>query len=119
MDEETKQLIIGMAKDIGTLKSDVGSLKSDVGSLKSDVGSLKSDVGSLAFRIDSIQFDLNCFREETDVNFSLVHDESGRLEEHIDGFAKQSIRFDTENAATRSRQDRMEERLDRLERKIR
>ncbi len=141
MDAETKQLIISTAKnveilisDVSELKSDVSELKSDVSELKSDVSELKSDVGimkteidtlqsdgkivkdtvhHMSHQIDFLQFDLSAFRKETDVNFTLVRGEFTRLENHLDGFACSSKRFDVEDAAMRHRQDRLEKKLNR------
>src|SRR3989339_1167178 len=103
MDEETKQLIIGMAKDIGTLKSDVGSLKSDVGTLKSDVGTLKFKVEGLDYRFDSLQFDLNSMRGEMETGFAIVHEQFEELTNHIDGLVKKNIPFGPEGGGPPAR----------------
>lgn len=123
MDEETKQLIIGMARNIGTLKSDVGSLKSDVAEIKqefgSDIRSLKSEVANMSFRMDSLQFDLSAFRDETDLNFSIVKDQFNEMEIRFDDDVRRTLRTENGDAAMMSRQDRLEARVTILERKMR
>lgn len=136
MDEETKQLIYQIARDVGTLTSDVTSLKSDVSTLKSDVSTLKSDVSTLksdvstlksdvstlkddvktlTLRSDVLEFNLDEMHADMDLGFSLANDSFERLTRHIDGFAAQSLRMDQELAAGLHRDDRLEERILRLE----
>jgi outer membrane murein-binding lipoprotein Lpp len=114
-----------LKSDVGTLKSDVGTLKSDVGTLKSDVGTLKSDVAglntrfdSLDYKFDCLQFDVRGLRDEMETGFAIVNDQFGEMLRHIDGLVRSDLRLDTEDVALRSRQDRLEERVMRLERKI-
>ena len=115
MDEETKQLIYQIARDVGTLTSDVTSLKSDVSTLKSDVSTLKDDVKTLTLRSDVLEFNLDEMHADMDLGFSLANDSFERLTRHIDGFAAQSLRMDQELAAGLHRDDRLEERILRLE----
>ena len=124
MDEETKQLIVQTAKnvevlmlDVGTLKSDVSELKSDVSELKSDVSILKGDVKTLTLRADVMDFKFDEMHADMDLGFSLANDSFETLTRHIDGFAAQSVRFVQENAAAMRRDDRMEERILKLEQK--
>ena len=122
MDEETKQLIFQTAKnvetrmvDVGTLKSDVSTLKSDVSTLKSDVSTLKSDVKTLTLRSDVLEFNIDEMHSDMDLGFSLANDSFEKLTRHIDGFAAQSLRMDQELAAGLHRDDRLEDRILRLE----
>lgn len=87
MDEETKQLIQQMAKDVSTL----------------------------ALRADEMDFKLDEMHADMDLGFSLANDSFEKLTRHIDGFAAQSIRLDQELAAGLHRDDRLEKRILRLE----
>lgn len=115
MDEETKQLIFQTAKNVETLMVDVGTLKSDVSTLKSDVSMLKNDVKTLTLRSDVLEFSLNEMHADMDLGFSLANDSFEKLTRHIDGFAAQSIRMDQELAAGLHRDDRLEDRVLKLE----
>ena len=136
MDEETKQLIYQIARDVGTLtsgvtslksnvsaltddvstlKSDVATLKSDVSVLKSDVCELKGDVKTLTLRSDVLEFNFDEMHADMDLGFSLANDSFEKLTRHIDGFAAQSLRMDQELAAGLHRDDRLEERILKLE----
>jgi len=115
MDEETKQLIYQIARDVGTLTSDVTSLKSDVSVLKSDVSTLKEDVKTLTLRSDVLEFNFDEMHSDMDLGFSITNDSFEKLTRHIDGFAAQSLRMDQELAAGLHRDYRLEERILRLE----
>ena len=146
MDQETKQLIVQIAGDVGTLKTDVSSLKTDVSelkadvsvlkadvstlkadvsslkadvsTLKSDVSTLKSDVSTLTLRADVTDFKLDELRADMDLGFSIVNDSFEKLTRHIDGFTAQSVRMSQELTAGLHRDDRLEERVFKLEQKV-
>lgn len=98
MDEETKQLIHQIARDVGTLQSDASSLKSDV-------SELKTDAKTLTLRSDVLEFNFDEMHADMDLGFSLTNDSFEKLTRHIDGFT-----------AGLHRDDRLEERILRLER---
>ena len=115
MDEQTKQLIVQTAKNVEALMLDVGTLKSDVSTLKADVSTLKTDVKTLTLRSDVLEFNFDEMHSDMDLGFSLANDSFEKLTRHIDGFAAQSLRMDQELAAGLHRDDRLEDRILRLE----
>lgn len=108
MDEETKQLIVQTARNVEALMIDVGTLKSDV-------ATLKGDVKTLTLRSDVLEFNFDEMHADMDLGFSLANDSFEKLTRHIDGFAAQSLRTDQELAAGLHRDDRLEDRILRLE----
>ena len=105
MDEETKQLIHAIARDVGTLNA-------------------KTD--AMSFQIDSLQFDMdagfatvNEQFEKIDKRLENVDDRFSEVFDHLDGLTRSYSKFDAEDAAMRFRQDRLEARVETLERKIR
>ncbi len=97
MDEETKQLIFQTAKNVETLMVDVETLKSDV-------SELKGDVKTLTLRSDVLEFNFDEMHSDMDLGISLANDSFEKLARHIDGFA-----------AGLHRDDRLEDRILRLE----
>ncbi len=104
-----------LKSDVSTLTSDVATLKDDVSVLQTDVSTLKDDVRTLTLRSDVLEFNFDEMHADMDLGFSLANDSFEKLTRHIDGFAAQSLRMNQELAAGLHRDDRLEDRILRLE----
>ncbi len=73
----------------------------------------------MGFRMDVLQFELGSFREEMELNFSIVSGQFNDMDIKLDASARQIIRSESEDAASLLRQDRLEARVAILERRVR
>ena len=82
---------------IGGLQGDVRGIKDDVGGLKGDFRYLNSQINRLDKRIDGVK--------------TYLAGKINKVMNHVDGFAKRQLKFDSELAAEKSARERLAERI--------
>lgn len=115
--EDVLVVLQGMQKHIEenmATKEDIASLKTSVSSLETSVSSLKTDVAEVKTDIIALQDDLEFVKENMVTKVELAESES-RMLAHIDGLTQQYIKCDHEIVAGIARSERLEDRVQVLE----
>ncbi len=106
--------VAGLKTDVAGLKTDVAGLKTDVAGLKTDVAGLKTDVAEVKEDIVAIKDDVEFLRDNMITRDDLTESES-RIMTQVDGLTKEHITLDHELVARRARSERLEDRVQVLE----
>ena len=109
-----KTSVASLETSVSSLETSVSSLETSVSSLETSVASLKTDVSEVKGTIVALQDDLEFVKENMVTKVELAESES-RMLTHIDGLTKEHIKLDHELVAGRARSERLEERVDLLE----